>query len=154
MFDKLRKALGVLFGSLQAIDSAQVWPPIRTQTIYKVIEVKAPRITSAWTKEIKEAVGTLSSHPGFIAIADRLSLQKQMLESKCSHEYHKDLREADYLQAGVFWLGYVQDLVAKATRLAPSAPVDAMDEELEAFKLLDAQIERIGMEQSQAAEVN
>jgi hypothetical protein len=154
MFEKLKKAIGVLSGSLQAIDSALVWPPIRVQTVYKVVEIKAPRISQAWTKEIKDTVGTLSSHPGFIAITDRLNLQRQMLENKCSHEFHKDLREADYLQAGVFWLGYVQDLVAKATKLAPSAPVDPFDEEMAAFKEIDRQIERIGMEQPQAAEQN
>ncbi len=76
----------------------------------------------------------------------RLNLQKQMLESKCSKEFHKDLREADYLQAGVFWLGYVQELVTKATKLSAATPTDAFDEELEAFKLIDSQIERIGME--------
>jgi len=100
----------------------------------------------AWTKEIKDAVGTLSSHPGFIALTDRLSLQKQMLENKCAREFHKDLRESDYLQAGVFWLSFLQDQVAKATRLAQPAPVDAFDEEMEAFKQIDASIERIGME--------
>lgn len=121
-------------------------PEVVHETVYKVIEVKAPRSSQAWTKEIKEAVGTLSSHPGFIAIVDRLNLQKQMLENKCSHEFHKDLREADYLQAGVFWLGYVQDLVNKSTKLYSSSPVDPYQEELEAFKEIDSQIERIGME--------
>src|SRR5712691_9205562 len=114
--------------------------------VYKVIEVKAPRSNQAWTKDIKEAIGTLSSHPGFIAIVDRLNLQKQMLEHKCAHEYRKDLREGDYLQAGVFWFGYVQDLVNKATKLSPSSAVDPFQEELEAFKEIDNQIERIGME--------
>ena len=123
-----------------------------TVTKYKVIEVKAPRITQGWTKEIKEAVGTLSSHPGFIAITDRLSLQRELLKTRCATEFHKEQRETDYLQSGVFWLGYIQDLVAKATKLAPSAPVDAMDEELEAFKQIDATIERICTEPSQATQ--
>ncbi len=122
------------------------WFKRKVEVRYKVIEVKAPRSPQAWTKETKESVGTLAHHPGFIALVDRLSLQKQMLENKCSHEYHKDLREADYLQAGVFWLGYVQELVNKATKLLPQAPADAYDEELAAFREIDSQIERIGME--------
>ncbi len=122
------------------------WFKRKVEVRYKVIEVKAPRSAQAWTKETKDAVGTLAHHPGFIALIDRLNLQKQMLESKCSKEFHKDLREADYLQAGVFWLGYVQELVMKATKLSAPAPTDAFDEELEAFKLIDSQIERIGME--------
>jgi hypothetical protein len=117
--------------------------------VYQVIEVKGPRSTQAWTKEVKDAIGTLPSHPGFIALTERLALQRQLLENKLSREFHKDLRETDYLQAGVFWLGYLQQLVAQATKLAPAAPVDAMQEELDAFRQIDAQIERIGMEPNQ-----
>lgn len=117
---------------------------------YKVVEVKAPRTSQTWTKEIKDAVGTLSSHPGFVALTDRLNLQKQMLITKCTREFHKDLRENDLLQAGIFWLSYLQDTVGQATKLAPPSPVDAMEEELEAFRQIDASIERIGMEQPQA----
>lgn len=116
------------------------------QIVYKVIEVKAPRITQAWSKEIKEAVSTLSAHPGFIALVDRLNLQRDLLKTRCATEYHKTQRETDYLQAGVFWLGYVQDLVNKSTKLQQAIPVAVMDEELEAFKQIDATIERIGME--------
>lgn len=113
---------------------------------YKVVEVKAPRTAQTWTKEVKDAIGTLPSHPGFIALMDRLSLQRDMLKTRCATEYHKEQRETDYLQAGVFWLGYLQDMINQATKLARSAPVDAMQEELEAFKQLDSQIERIGTE--------
>jgi hypothetical protein len=117
-----------------------------TKYILKVIELRGPRVAQAWTKEIKQAVGTLVSHPGFIALVDRLNLQRQMLANKSSHEFHKDIREADILTAGVLWLGYVQDLVNKATQLPAPAPVDAYAEEIEAHRVLDAQIERIGME--------
>lgn len=144
MFSNLKEAIDVLlYGPKQAEIEYIKMPP---EVQYKVVEVRAPRITQAWTKEIKEAVGTLSSHPGFIALMDRMALQRQMLEHKCSHEFHKDTREVDYLQAGVFWLGYAQELVAKATKLQPSAPMDAFQEELDAFKELDSKIERIGME--------
>ena len=114
--------------------------------VLKIVEIKAPRTAVKWTKEIKEAVTTLSSHPGFIALMDRLTLQKQMLVHKCATEFHKDPREMDYQQAGVFWLGYIQQLIDEATKLPRAVPVDAYDEELEAFKQLDAQIERIGMD--------
>lgn len=121
-------------------------PEPEVQVVYKVIEVKSPRSTQAWTKEIKDAVATLQSHPGFVAITDRLALQRQMLENKCSHERQQDLQLMAYLQAGVFWLSYIQDLVAGVTKVPRGIPQDAFDEELEAFKQLDAQIERIGME--------
>lgn len=122
------------------------WFKSKPVIVYKVVEVKVPRTAQKWSREIKEAVGTLPSHPGFVAIMDRVNLHKQMLEYKSSHEFHKDLRESDYLQAGVFWLEYLQRLIDEATKLPRAVPVDAYDEELEAFKLLDAKIERIGMD--------
>jgi hypothetical protein len=139
MFKRIVAALDILFFGKPLLPKEYI-------TQYKVVEVKAPRSAQAWTKETKESVATLDYHPGFLALVERLNLQKQMLENKCSREFHKDLREADYLQAGVFWLGYVQELVAKATKRSAPAPTDAFDEELEAFKQIDAQIERIGME--------
>jgi hypothetical protein len=77
---------------------------------------------------------------------DRLALQRQLLESKLTREFHKDLREVDQLQAGVFWLGYVQEVISKALDQPQRVPKDVMDEEMEAFRELDAKIERVGME--------
>lgn len=113
--------------------------------VYKIVEIKGPRVIQKWDKETKAAVNTLQSHPGFIAILDRLALQRQMLETKNNKEVKKDLREGDFLQSGIFWLGYVQELVSKAVDLPVSIPQDAMQEEMEAFRELDAKIERVGM---------
>lgn len=124
-------------------------PKVVEKVVYKVIEIRAPRIAQKWSKETKDTVSTLASHPGFVALMDRVALHRQMLEHKCSHEFHKDLRESDYLQAGVFWLGYLDRLIAESTKAPRAVAVDAYDEELEAFKELDARIERIGMESSQ-----
>lgn len=124
-------------------------PQVVEKVVYKVIEIRGPRVAQKWSKDIKDAVSTLAAHPGFVAITDRIALHRQMLEHKCSHEFHKDLRESDYLQAGVFWLGYIDRLIAESTKAPRSVAVDAYDEELEAFKELDARIERIGMEDSQ-----
>lgn len=121
-------------------------PKVVEKIVYKVIEVRAPRSATKWSKELKDSVATLASDPRFIALAERIALHKQMLENKCSHEFHKDLRETAYLQAGVFWLGYLDRLVAESTKAPRAIQSDAYDEELEAFKLLDANIERIGMD--------
>jgi len=40
------------------------WFKRKVEVRYKVIEVKAPRSAQAWTKETKDAVGTLAHHPG------------------------------------------------------------------------------------------
>jgi hypothetical protein len=116
------------------------------EVVYKVVEVKGPRALVKWDKEMRAAVHTLQSHPGFLLILDRLALQRQLLESRNNKEMKKDLRECDFIQSGIFWLGYVQDLVTKAVELPMAVPQDAMQEELEAFRELDARIERVGMD--------
>lgn len=134
MFDKLK----TFFTKIVYVD--------KPREVIKVIEVKAPRIGVKWSKETKAAVATLQSHPGFLAILDRLYLQKSLLETKNNSEFHKEMREVDHLQSGIFWLGFVQQLVHKATDMPLPGPRDAMQEELEAFQELDAKIERVGMD--------
>jgi hypothetical protein len=116
------------------------------KVVYQVVALKEPR-TKEWDKETRDAVATLPAHPGFLAIVNRLATQKQMVQTKLSSGFHKELREVDYLQAGIFWLDYVQEQVNKATQVKLTArPTEAYDEELEAFKQIDAQLERVGME--------
>jgi hypothetical protein len=121
-------------------------PKVVREVVYRVVEVKGPRAIVRWNKEMKATVNTLQSHPGFMLILERLALQRQLLESKNNKDVKKDLRECDFLQSGIFWLGYVQELVTKAVDLPAAAPQDAMQEELEAFRELDAKIERVGMD--------
>ena len=132
MFEKLKK----LFTTVK----------IQEVPVYQIVEIKGPRIITKWDNETKAAVATLQSHPGHVAVMDRLALQRQLLESKLTREFHKDMREVDQLQAGVFWLGYVQEVISKALQLPQHTPKDAMDEEMEAFRELDSKIERVGME--------
>jgi hypothetical protein len=115
-------------------------------TEYKIVALKEPR-TKEWDKETRDAVAALTAHPGFLAVVNRLATQRQMIQTKLSSGFHKELREVDYLQAGIFWLDYVQEQVNKATQVKLTArPTEAYDEELEAFKQIDAQLERVGME--------
>lgn len=116
------------------------------QPVYRVVEVPAGRTPRKWTKETRDSVATLMHHPGFLALVERLALQRSMLESKLAREYRKDLRENDWLQAGVFWLDYISTVMDQATATPRTAQRDAMEEELEAFKAIDATIERIGMD--------
>jgi len=111
--------------------------------VYKVVQVKSLPV-QPWSKEIKDAIRTLPSHPGFVAITERLALQRQLLEAKAANEFHKDLRETDFIQSGIYWLNYVQYLIDKETEVKQRIQRDPMAEELEAFQQIDAQIERVG----------
>jgi hypothetical protein len=127
-------------------DALRVWLKVEPQVVYRVVEVKAPRLTQSWDKDTRDAVATLQAHPGWVAIQDRLSLQKQMLENKLAHEFHKDIRSIDYIQAGIFWLSYINEQIAKASERPANRAVDPLQEELNAFRAIDSQIERVGME--------
>jgi hypothetical protein len=114
--------------------------------IYKVVEVKAPRPIVRWDDHTKDAVSTLSSHPGFIALLDKLRLTKSQLESKNNTQWKKDLREADFLQSGIFWCNWLEEEIRKSTvKGSQRQYVDPLAEELAAFKELDSRIERVGM---------
>jgi len=116
-------------------------------TSYKIVEVEKPRTQYRWDDNTRNAVSTLTSHPGFVALCDKLNLIRSQLKTKCYASVHKDLREVDYLQAGIFWSGWLQEQISQATlKGSVKQYVDPLQEELEAFKLLDAQIERVGME--------
>lgn len=125
-------------------------PPERVITkeipVYRVVQVKTLPPAQR-TPELKEAIKTLPAHPGFQAIVDELALQRQFLESKSCNEFHKDLRESDFIQSGIYWLNYVQAFIDRQTQATRSIPRDAMAEELEAFKKIDATIERVGMKE-------
>lgn len=114
--------------------------------VYTVVQRKGNVKPEKWTPEIRQTVSTLSSHPGFIAILDRLALHRELLESKNNSTIKKDLREADYFIAGIHWLGYLQQLVDSALNVPQTRTRDAYEEEIEAHRLLDAQLERVGGE--------
>lgn len=120
-------------------------PPERVEVpVYKVVQVKTLPPQQR-TPELKEAIKTLPAHPGFQAILDQLALQRQFLESKSCNEFHKDLRESDFIQSGIYWLNYIQAFIDQQTQVPRTLERSAFDEELDAFKKIDAQIERVGM---------
>jgi len=117
------------------------------RVIYKIVEVKVPRPIYRWDQNTKDAIATLSSHPGFVALVDRLNLTKAQIESTLKSTMHKDLRQVDFLQSGSFWAGWLQEQIEKATyKGSQTKYLDPMEEELKAFQELDARIERVGMD--------
>jgi hypothetical protein len=119
----------------------------KPQIIYKIVEVKAPRPTYRWDDHTRDAVSTLTAHPGFVALVERLGITKAQLEAKNNTQWKKDLREADFIQAGIFWCGWLEEQINKATvKGSQRQYLDPMAEELAAFKELDSRIERVGMD--------
>ena len=118
-------------------------PKPEIEVVYKIIEIKAPRTRIQWDKSTRDAIIALQSHPGLIALIDRLALQRAQLEAQLSHSFHKDLREVDILQAGIYWCNWLQDTIARTTRIGSTNEIDPLADELAAFKEIDSAIERV-----------
>jgi hypothetical protein len=119
------------------------WFKPQIKVVYQIVEVKSPRTPVRWDKSTKEVVSTLQSHPGFLALCERLALQRAQLETQLSRNLHKDLREVDFLQAGISWCAWLQEQVEKSTVKGSTKTFDAMEDELAAFREIDSQIERV-----------
>jgi hypothetical protein len=130
-----------MFDKLKALFQPQ------TKVVYKVVEVPTPRThLQGGEKEVRESIYTLAAHPGFVALTSRLSLQCAALKTKLNHERHADMRAVDFLQAGVYWSNWLMLELQRATTKMPERKLDAMEEEVAAFREIDAQLERVGMD--------
>lgn len=79
--------------------------------------------------EDEESIRSLATHPGFVALMNRLKLQRAVLQTTLDTKKHSDIRVVDDLQAGLKWLDYLQSEVnrtvnrkaeAKAVAVRPS----------------------------------
>lgn len=120
---------------------------VEVVTKYKVVELDEPRGSDEEDEVMKESIATLNSHPGFLHLVKKLGRQRAYLRSKLAFEKHSDLREVDFLQAGIFWCNWLNTEIKRATIKLPPRKLDAMEEELRAFREIDAQIERVGAEE-------
>jgi len=111
---------------------------------YKIVELTEPRtLSQLGDSEMRESIYTLASHPGFVSLMNKLAYQSQSLKTKLAHERHADLRSVDFLQAGIYWSNWLRQELTRVTTKLPERQLDPMEEELRAFKEIDATIERI-----------
>jgi len=115
----------------------------KPKTTYKVVELDK-RLSVKADKEVAESVATLSAHPGFVYLTQRLDTQNAALKAKLVFEKHTNMDAVTFLQAGIYWSNWLKLEIQRATTKAPERAVDPFDEELAAFKEIDAQIERVG----------
>lgn len=120
-------------------------PPKKGPITYKVVEVDpSKRFNIKADKDVLESIATLNHHPGFLYLVKKLELQAGLLKSKLNGERHKDLEAVQFLQAGIFWSGFFQREANAAMSRPTERQVDPFEEEMKAFKELDAMVERVG----------
>lgn len=77
------------------------------------------------TPEIRESIAVLKDIPGFKYLLQQLRLQKAFLSNQLEENPHKELRDVDRLQVGLFWIGWLENLVERVTNQPPKVPVEA-----------------------------
>jgi hypothetical protein len=111
---------------------------------YQIVEVDKPRPNIGWDKESRETVMTLAAHPGFICLLQKLSTQAALLKAKLVNDRHKEIKDVEFIQSGIFWCNWLQSQLTAATQRVKAEPQAAMDEEAKAFKELNATLIRVG----------
>lgn len=110
---------------------------------YRIAEVEAPRTPVGWDKDMRETIATLSAHPGFVALLDRLKLQAGYLKAQLINREHKEMKDVIFLQSGIYWAGWLQQQIASATKRTVQSYKDAEAEDKQALAELNAMIERV-----------
>ena len=75
---------------------------------YRIVEIERPRQQPQLNADVKAALESLNSHPGFRYLLDKLRLQRHMLETQLRMTRHETLRDSDFLQSGIFWTGWLE----------------------------------------------
>lgn len=110
----------------------------------KLVEVPVLRTQSGWDREQRETVSTLSAHPGFVLLTDRLALQGSALKTKLNADRHPGIRDVEFLQSGIFWCAWLQNQVAAATTRTAVRRQDAAEEDVAAIREIESAYNRVG----------
>jgi hypothetical protein len=114
-------------------------------TKYVIVEVEAPLPNMKMDEDAVASIQTLSAHPGFQALCLKLRMQRHVLESKFKGERHASLRDADFLQSGIFWAGWLEQQVKMAVyKTERRREAEPTDDEVKAFREASALVELVG----------
>lgn len=94
-----------------------------TKTAFKVIVLNDRPVPMV---EDEESIRSLAVHPGFVALMNRLKLQRSVLQTALDTKKHSDIRVVDDLQAGLKWLDYLQSEVNRTVNRKAEAKAVAV----------------------------
>lgn len=111
---------------------------------YRVIELKEGMSEGEGDEA---AIASLASHPGFKALMYRKRLKRAALETTLKSARHKEIREVDFLQSGIYWLRFDESEVNTAigNLRGKAVPRTASAIEEEEFNRVRSAIESIGI---------
>ena len=113
----------------------------QVETKFEVVPVEGPRLPEM-TPELREAIWSLSHHPGFQYLATKLRTQKALLLKTLQEGRHTDIRDVDFIQGGIFWTGWLDNQLNSHQPKTP--PTNASPDEIQAFEEIRDAVELVG----------
>lgn len=90
------------------------------------------------------AIATLKLHPGFVALCNKLRLQRQALRAQLEQGRFEKLEDVYRVQLAIAGLGILESEVDRATQSVSRKKVEATEDERLAFDKIMMSIEGIG----------
>lgn len=107
-----------------------------------VIEVEKGTVLPALTEELKASLRLLRHNPAFDYLVQKARFEKATLEGFLKRGYDLSEKEIARLQAGIHWLGYLeQECVRLGAQEALAAKREALSLEAEAFHKIHSAVE-------------
>lgn len=110
---------------------------------YRVVELDK-RAPSEDSKETRQQITALQYHAGFLALLSKLNLTRAALKARLEQARHEKMEDVIFLQAGLYWSNWLKQEVDRAGAIPAAVAEDPFEEELKAFRELDALVERVG----------
>ena len=111
---------------------------------YKIIEVERPRTAPSEVPELREGLKALGANPYFIWLLGRLKAQRNFLETRLKESRFDKIEDVSFVQSGLFWTGWLEREVERLTVAPPRPELTPEEQEIEAFRQIDALLERVG----------
>lgn len=121
------------------------WLKPKVEEKILVVEVDKSIRQEPLSEEIVASLATLQHNPGFVWLLNQLRYQRAMLESELHTKRQESLVESEFIKSGINWANWLEDQLRKATNFGKrqQPPREALDAELEAFKIAQAQLELV-----------
>jgi hypothetical protein len=116
----------------------------KRESQYKYIEVEKGTRLPELTNDLKESLAVLSHHPAFQYILMRLRFEKGQVQAYLNEGYQLDDKALRYLQAGIYWLSYIETQVNSLTRQPSPSRIDVPVDLNEEFRTIASSLESIG----------
>lgn len=116
-----------------------------THDIYHVVEVPVGTKLPELTGDLKETLRALQFNPAFNYLIQRLRLQRSGVQNALQDGMNLTEVQLRYLQAAMYWLGYLEKDIASLTQVSASIPRPALDNEAELFAKVQQNLDLVGL---------